>query len=104
MKNIFVGNISFQTTESDLTSLFQPFGEIARVQVVTDRDEILRAARQVLKSAVVAALFAGSIRSAHRMTRRSRRPRPSPSCAFARPASAVAPVMPAAGSGSARRL
>ena len=38
MKNLFVGNISFQTTESDLTALFQPFGEIARVQVVTDRD------------------------------------------------------------------
>ena len=38
MKNLFVGNISFQTTESDLTSLFDPFGEITRVQIVTDRD------------------------------------------------------------------
>ncbi|OFV97795.1 MAG: RNA-binding protein [Acidobacteria bacterium RIFCSPLOWO2_12_FULL_54_10] len=38
MKNLFVGNISFQTTESDLTSLFDPFGEITRIQIVTDRD------------------------------------------------------------------
>ncbi|MBI4463465.1 MAG: RNA-binding protein [Acidobacteria bacterium] len=38
MKNLFVGNLSFQTTESDLTSLFEPFGEIARLQLMTDRD------------------------------------------------------------------
>jgi RNA recognition motif-containing protein len=38
MKNLFVGNMSFSTTESDLRSLFEPFGEIARVSVVTDRD------------------------------------------------------------------
>ena len=38
MKNLFVGNLSFQTTESELTSLFEPFGEIARVQLMTDRD------------------------------------------------------------------
>jgi RNA recognition motif-containing protein len=38
MKNLFVGNMSFQTTESDLTALFEPFGEITRVQVMTDRD------------------------------------------------------------------
>lgn len=38
MKNVFVGNMSFQTTESDLSSLFEPFGEISRVQVMTDRD------------------------------------------------------------------
>jgi RNA recognition motif-containing protein len=38
MKNLFVGNMSFSTTESDLRALFEPFGEITRVNVVTDRD------------------------------------------------------------------
>jgi cold-inducible RNA-binding protein len=38
MKNLFVGNMSFQTTESELRSLFEPFGELTRVNVVTDRD------------------------------------------------------------------
>ena len=38
MKNLFVGNLSFQTTESELRSLFEQFGEIARVHVVTDRN------------------------------------------------------------------
>ena len=38
MKNLFVGNMSFQTTESDLRSLFEPFGEITRIQLMTDRD------------------------------------------------------------------
>ena len=38
MKNVFVGNMSFQTTESDLRSIFEPYGEITRIQVITDRD------------------------------------------------------------------
>jgi cold-inducible RNA-binding protein len=38
MKNLFVGNISFQTTESELSALFQPFGQVGRVHVVTDRE------------------------------------------------------------------
>lgn len=38
MKNLFVGNISFQTTQGDLQSLFEPFGEITQIQVITDRD------------------------------------------------------------------
>ena len=38
MKNLFVGNMSFQTTESDLRSMFEPFGEITRIQLMTDRD------------------------------------------------------------------
>ncbi len=38
MKNIFVGNLSFQTTESELRALFEPFGEILRLQIITDRD------------------------------------------------------------------
>jgi len=38
MKNLFVGNMSFQTTESEMRAMFEPFGEITRVQVITDRD------------------------------------------------------------------
>ncbi len=38
MKNLFVGNMSFRTTESDLRALFEPFGEVTRVHIVTDRD------------------------------------------------------------------
>jgi len=38
MKNLFVGNMSFQTTESDLTALFKPFGEVTRVHVAKDRE------------------------------------------------------------------
>jgi RNA recognition motif-containing protein len=38
MKNLFVGNMSFQTTEADLRAIFEPFGEIQRVSIITDRD------------------------------------------------------------------
>ncbi len=38
MKNLFVGNMSFQTTASDLRALFEPFGQITRVHVATDRE------------------------------------------------------------------
>lgn len=38
MKNLFVGNMSFQTTESELQELFEAYGEVTRVQVMTDRD------------------------------------------------------------------
>jgi RNA recognition motif-containing protein len=38
MRNLFVGNMSFQTTESDLRTAFEQYGEIARIQVMTDRD------------------------------------------------------------------
>src|SRR5688500_2579969 len=38
MKNVFVGNMSFEATESGLRSIFEPFGEITRVQLITDRD------------------------------------------------------------------
>ena len=38
MKNLFVGNMSFQTTESDLRALFEPFGQITRIQIVNDRE------------------------------------------------------------------
>lgn len=38
MKNLFVGNLNFQTTEADLRALFEQFGEISRIQVMTDRE------------------------------------------------------------------
>lgn len=38
MKNIFVGNLSFQTTEADLRTAFEPFGAVSRVSIMTDRD------------------------------------------------------------------
>src|SRR6266852_6150323 len=38
MKSLFVGNMSFQTTESDLNALFKPFGQVGRVNVVKDRE------------------------------------------------------------------
>jgi RNA recognition motif-containing protein len=38
MKNIFVGNLSFQTTEQDVRTLFEAHGSVDRVNIVTDRD------------------------------------------------------------------
>jgi RNA recognition motif-containing protein len=38
MKNLFVGNMSFQTTEADLSALFKPFGQVTRVHLVMDRE------------------------------------------------------------------
>jgi cold-inducible RNA-binding protein len=38
MKNIFVGNLSFGTTEDSLRSMFEAYGAVDRVNIVTDRD------------------------------------------------------------------
>ncbi len=38
MKNVFVGNMSFESTEDGLRSIFAPYGEITRVNLITDRD------------------------------------------------------------------
>jgi len=38
MKNIFVGNLSFGTTEDTLRSMFDTYGAVDRVNIVTDRD------------------------------------------------------------------
>ena len=38
MKNIFVGNLSFGATEGSLRALFEQYGTIDRVSIVTDRD------------------------------------------------------------------
>jgi len=36
--NIFVGNLSFSTTQDDLQAAFAPYGSVERVSVVTDRE------------------------------------------------------------------
>ncbi|MFN7997578.1 MAG: RNA-binding protein [Bryobacteraceae bacterium] len=38
MKNIFVGNLDFGATESSIRSLFENYGTVDRVNLVTDRD------------------------------------------------------------------
>ncbi|MGB7759768.1 MAG: RNA-binding protein [Bryobacteraceae bacterium] len=38
MKNIFVGNLDFAATESSIRALFEPHGNVERVNLVTDRD------------------------------------------------------------------
>ncbi len=38
MKNIFVGNLSFGATEDSIRTLFEAYGTVERVSVVTDRD------------------------------------------------------------------
>ena len=35
---IFVGNLPFSINEGDLTALFEPFGEVQSIQIMTDRD------------------------------------------------------------------
>lgn len=37
-KKIYVGNLSFQTTESDLMQAFSGFGPVESVSIITDRD------------------------------------------------------------------
>jgi cold-inducible RNA-binding protein len=38
MKSLFVGNMSFQTTEGELRALFEPFGQVTRVHMAMDRE------------------------------------------------------------------
>jgi cold-inducible RNA-binding protein len=38
MKNLFVGNLSFQITETELRTLFEPFGQVRRAHIATDRE------------------------------------------------------------------
>lgn len=37
-KKIFVGNLSYQTTKSDLSHLFEQVGQVESVNIITDRD------------------------------------------------------------------
>ncbi len=37
-KRIYVGNLSYQTTENDLTTLFEQAGQVNSANIITDRD------------------------------------------------------------------
>ena len=37
-KKLYVGNLSFDVTESQLQELFAPYGSVQRAQLITDRD------------------------------------------------------------------
>ena len=37
-KKVFVGNLSFQTSESDIRSKFEQFGPVESVAIITDRE------------------------------------------------------------------
>jgi RNA recognition motif-containing protein len=36
--NIFVGNLAYSTTDHDLRQLFEPYGAVDKINVITDRD------------------------------------------------------------------
>ena len=36
--NIFVGNLAFTTTEQDLRQLFEPYGAVDTIRIMTDRE------------------------------------------------------------------
>ncbi|MCR9200630.1 MAG: RNA-binding protein [Planctomycetaceae bacterium] len=38
MTSIYVGNLSYQTTSDDLQEAFSQFGQVAKANVITDRD------------------------------------------------------------------
>ncbi len=38
MKKLYVGNLSFSTTEDELRTLFENHGSVASVNVITDRE------------------------------------------------------------------
>jgi RNA recognition motif-containing protein len=38
VKNIYVGNLSFEATEESVRTLFEAYGTVGRVNIVTDRD------------------------------------------------------------------
>jgi RNA recognition motif-containing protein len=38
LKNIFVGNLNFNTSEEELRQLFEPYGQVDRVSIMVDRD------------------------------------------------------------------
>jgi cold-inducible RNA-binding protein len=38
LKNIFVGNLDFNTAEDELRKLFEAYGQVDRITILTDRD------------------------------------------------------------------
>ena len=37
MKKLYVGNLSYKTNENDLRRVFEKYGEVSQVSVITDR-------------------------------------------------------------------
>ena len=37
-KNLYVGNLPFQTTNADLEQLFGQYGQVTKAQIITDRE------------------------------------------------------------------
>ncbi len=37
-RKLYVGNLTYQVSDSDLEQLFSEFGSVQRVQIITDRD------------------------------------------------------------------
>lgn len=37
-KKLYVGNLSYDMTDSELQSVFEPFGQVQSVQIIMDRD------------------------------------------------------------------
>ena len=38
MKNLYIGNMSFKTTESELRAMIEPFGTVTRIHMAMDRE------------------------------------------------------------------
>jgi cold-inducible RNA-binding protein len=38
LKNIYVGNLDFNTSEDELRTMFEAYGQVDRVSIMTDRD------------------------------------------------------------------
>ena len=38
MKKLYVGNLPFSTTEDDVRGMFEPFGSLESLNLITDRD------------------------------------------------------------------
>ena len=36
--NLYIGNLSFKMTEEELKEIFEGFGEVNRVKIITDRE------------------------------------------------------------------
>ena len=36
--DIFVGNLAFSATDQDIRQLFEPYGEVDTIRIITDRD------------------------------------------------------------------
>ena len=38
VKKIYIGNLSFNSTEAEIRSLFEPYGTVHTINLITDRD------------------------------------------------------------------